>query len=543
MNTLSERPNLEHLRKQAKELLRLYRAGNESALERLRQHLPAARGKADAALAGMRLRLHDMQSCLAREYGFTSWNDLKDGVELRCAQVKDMAAVRQYWLGLVYGGDLAGGAGRPRPTLAAKVLADQPAIVGGDAMLACAIGDEVTVRRAIKADQSWVTRNGGALAVAPIVAVTHSSLIKLPRFREGLLRTLRLLLDNGADPNAAYLNRRPPHSLEQPGTERLTALYGAAGKNHDAEMTRQLLAAGADGNDNESLYHSIEDPDPALPCTRALLEAGTRVEGSNALAKILDIDNLDGLKLLLRYARRGDPDLGRILHWAIYRGRSIEHVRALLEAGADPKYLDEHRRDVLQHAADHCLPEILRLLGGSVGPLTDVEAFVSACARADEQEARRLCKPDVFASLTPAQLKQLPNLAMSGRDDSVRLMVELGWPIATRGGDIDGSALNWAVFRGRPELTEFLMAHGASFREPHGYGSDVLGTLSWASVNEPRNDGDWPGCAAAMLKHGLPKATPGPDSHSTGTYRTVIVDGRSVTVPEEVADVLLGQEA
>lgn len=543
MNTLSERPNLEHLRKQAKELLRLYRAGNESALERLRQHLPAARGKADAALAGMRLRLHDMQSCLAREYGFTSWNDLKDGVELRCAQVKDMAAVRQYWLGLVYGGDLAGGAGRPRPTLAAKVLADQPAIVGGDAMLACAIGDEVTVRRAIKADQSWVTRHGGALAVAPIVAVTHSSLIKLPRFREGLLRTLRLLLDNGADPNAAYLNRRPPHSLEQPGTERLTALYGAAGKNHDAEMTRQLLAAGADGNDNESLYHSIEDPDPALPCTRALLEAGTRVEGSNALAKILDIDNLDGLKLLLRYARRGDPDLGRILHWAIYRGRSIEHVRALLEAGADPKYLDEHRRDVLQHAADHCLPEILRLLGGSVGPLTDVEAFVSACARADEQEARRLCKPDVFASLTPAQLKQLPNLAMSGRDDSVRLMVELGWPIATRGGDIDGSALNWAVFRGRPELTEFLMAHGASFREPHGYGSDVLGTLSWASVNEPRNDGDWPGCAAAMLKHGLPKATPGPDSHSTGTYRTVIVDGRSVTVPEEVADVLLGQEA
>lgn len=543
MNTLSERPNLEHLRKQAKELLRLYRAGNESALERLRQHLPAARGKANAALAGMRLRLHDMQSCLAREYGFTSWNDLKDGVELRCAQVKDMAAVRQYWLGLVYGGDLAGGAGRPRPTLAAKVLADQPAIVGGDAMLACAIGDEVTVRRAIKADQSWVTRHGGALAVAPIVAVTHSSLIKLPRFREGLLRTLRLLLDNGADPNAAYLNRRPPHSLEQPGTERLTALYGAAGKNHDAEMTRQLLAAGADGNDNESLYHSIEDPDPALPCTRALLEAGTRVEGSNALAKILDIDNLDGLKLLLRYARRGDPDLGRILHWAIYRGRSIEHVRALLEAGADPKYLDEHRRDVLQHAADHCLPEILRLLGGSVGPLTDVEAFVSACARADEQEARRLCKPDVFASLTPAQLKQLPNLAMSGRDDSVRLMVELGWPIATRGGDIDGSALNWAVFRGRPELTEFLMAHGASFREPHGYGSDVLGTLSWASVNEPRNDGDWPGCAAAMLKHGLPKATPGPDSHSTGPYRTVIVDGRSVTVPEEVADVLLGQEA
>jgi hypothetical protein len=165
MNTLSERPNLDHLRKQAKELLRLYRAAEESALERLRQNLPAARGKANAALVGLQLRLHDMQSCLAREYGFSSWNELKDGVELRRAQAQDTMAVRQYWLGLVYGGDLAGSAGRPRPELAAKVLAEQPDIVGDDAMLACAIGDEAKVRRAIEADERWVTRDSGALRI------------------------------------------------------------------------------------------------------------------------------------------------------------------------------------------------------------------------------------------------------------------------------------------------------------------------------------------------------------------------------------------
>jgi hypothetical protein len=42
-----------------------------------------------------------------------------------------------------------------------------------------------------------------------------------------------------------------------------------------------LLDAGADPNDNESLYHSTENPD--LTCMQLLLQGGARVEDHPAL--------------------------------------------------------------------------------------------------------------------------------------------------------------------------------------------------------------------------------------------------------------------
>nr|AQQ74555.1 hypothetical protein [uncultured bacterium] len=545
---LPDRPSLDHLRKQAKDLLRLYRRADPTALARLRAALPAARGKADDALAAMSLRLHDMQSCIAREFGCASWLELKDQVELRRARAQDARTFQLHVLRLIHGGDVAGGLGRARPELAARVLAQYPELGSGDPWFACAIGDEARVRAAIAADAAWVNRAGGPLGIPPLVAVTHSGLATLDAYRENLHRCLRLLLDAGADPNQSIGNRWPPHSIETPGDDRLSALYGAAGKLHDERMTRMLLEAGANPNDNESLYHSVEDPRTELPCTRVLLEGGAKVVGSNALAHVLDYDNLAGLELLLEYTPHGDPDLKRILHWAIHRGRSVAHVRALIAAGADPRSLAAHghAKAASGHAAMAVLPEIQRLIlqGGTGEPETLDERFVAACARADEPEARRLLaeKPDVFATMTPAQRKQLPLLAMAGRDDAVRLMVTLGWPIAERGGDIDGSALNWAVFRGRPELAEFLLRQGASWREQHGYNSDVLGTLGWASMNMPRPDGDWPGCAAALLAHGLPPAREVPDALPSHDTRTLEIDGRRLTVPLDVAEALLAAD-
>lgn len=77
MNPLPDRLNLDHLKKQAKQLLRLYRSRDAAALARLRSALPAAAGVRDDELLSQELRLHDAQSCLAREHGFASWADLK----------------------------------------------------------------------------------------------------------------------------------------------------------------------------------------------------------------------------------------------------------------------------------------------------------------------------------------------------------------------------------------------------------------------------------------------------------------------------------
>src|SRR5262245_65631103 len=81
MPQLPEYPNLEHLKTQAKDLLRLYQNNDPQAFVRFRKSLPAAEDKADSAIAAMGLKLHDAQSCIAREYGFPAWQNLRNFVD------------------------------------------------------------------------------------------------------------------------------------------------------------------------------------------------------------------------------------------------------------------------------------------------------------------------------------------------------------------------------------------------------------------------------------------------------------------------------
>jgi hypothetical protein len=57
MNKLPDRANLADLKKQTKDLIRLYRDGNPEAITRSRESLPAVAGRSDGQIAALGLRL------------------------------------------------------------------------------------------------------------------------------------------------------------------------------------------------------------------------------------------------------------------------------------------------------------------------------------------------------------------------------------------------------------------------------------------------------------------------------------------------------
>jgi hypothetical protein len=78
---LSENPSLEHLKHQAKDLLKDNASLDASAAQRLREFHPRLRNARDAEIFATPLKLSDAQLAIAREYGFPSWPRLKRHIE------------------------------------------------------------------------------------------------------------------------------------------------------------------------------------------------------------------------------------------------------------------------------------------------------------------------------------------------------------------------------------------------------------------------------------------------------------------------------
>jgi hypothetical protein len=81
VRVLPPKANLDHLKYQAKDLLREHRLGDLAAAQRIREFHPRFAGASDEEIFRAQLRLSDAQLAIARESGFASWARLKRHIE------------------------------------------------------------------------------------------------------------------------------------------------------------------------------------------------------------------------------------------------------------------------------------------------------------------------------------------------------------------------------------------------------------------------------------------------------------------------------
>ena len=81
VNALSARVNLEQSRKQAKDLLKAFKAGDTQVLDRIRWNHPRFRGLKDADIQKRKFVLADAQLVIARMHYFESWPKLLQHIE------------------------------------------------------------------------------------------------------------------------------------------------------------------------------------------------------------------------------------------------------------------------------------------------------------------------------------------------------------------------------------------------------------------------------------------------------------------------------
>ena len=519
---LPERANLEQLKKQAKSLLQAARNQDPSALERFRAILAPSRPVDEKTVA-----LHDAQFVIAREYGFKSWNDLREHVE---EQSLSFSAAVDEFVRCATGG----AQGR-----ALRLLTRHPGIAHANLFTELVLGDDQAVQARLRARPEAAIQRGGAQNWEPLQYVCHTCLHHdSPERANGLVKIARELLSQGANPNGEYdwnWHRELPR----------TVLWGSLIAMGHIALAELLLEKGANATDGVSMH----------------IAAGS--------------GNLPALELLHRFGGNfngipgGVPPLRYILGWAHPEG--IAGIRWLLEHGADPnvawaepgdaplhvaaqrwdvamvELLVSHGADIHQRSSDgrtahtkaalHGNGEIAAWLlrHGAKEELSPLERFVSACTSGDRARANLLLAehPNLRNQLRGEHHLMMHVPADRGDSRILEVMLECGFDPNVK--DHDGvTSLHRTAMAGRVDAARVLLAHGASVNALDGMFAAT--PLVWACEgwSHDRLDGsDHVAVARLLLAAGSPREWTAPEKapDPEGTHERLIELCRAAEAP------------
>ncbi|HEY7306909.1 MAG TPA: ankyrin repeat domain-containing protein [Bryobacteraceae bacterium] len=505
---LPAKPNLEYLKKQAKDLLRNFHQHDAAAVERLRSLAPGA--AEDPKLA-------DAQYATAREYGFATWQRLKEHVE-------SLALARQPAEALS-AAVCASDANRVAQILeshpAVKAQINQPMADYGGGMQALLAAVQRSDRKTIDvllqagADihaRSWSWAGGiGVLdecapAMAAFLMERGAVLDAHAAARLGMLEQLRGLV--AADP--AVVRAR--------GFNGQTPLHCASA----VEIARYLLEQGAE-IDARDLQHESTAAQHMLRVVQARHYSRDRQEIAHYLVTqgcrtdIFMAAALGDLELARRhfetdpacirmriseeYFPKQDSRSGGTIYFQIFGRQRTPHLVAR----------DFGHEEVFRFLMDHS-PENVKL--AQAFELGDDRLF----------QALQASRPNLAESLSDDERRQLPDAAQNNNTSAVRLMLAAGWPVDAKG-EYRMTSLSWAAWHGNAEMVREILRYRPELeRNDCDHGITALGSALHGSENGwHRDTGDYAATVEALLDAGAkaPKLTD--DLEASDVVRDVLL--------------------
>lgn len=330
-----------------------------------------------------------------------------------------------------------------------------------------------------------------------------------PSRSTAFLRTATALLDAGADPNTGFWTTGK-HA------ERETALYGAAGVAHHAELTRLLIERGADPNDGEAVYHSPESHD--LGAMKTLVETG-KISAENLVMMLIrkhDWHDYEGAKYLLEHGAdpNGERRRGWLpLHHALARDNAPATIELLLDHGADPMLPTEGLTAVAR-AAREGRSDVLELFEQRAIPLefNGVDRLIAACAMGDAAAVRAIQErePRLVDQVLALGGELLARFAGTGNPAGVRQLLAVGVGVDTPFAAGDGywdvaensTALHVAAWRAQHATVRLLIERGAAVNVRDGKGRTPLMLAVRACVDSYWTEMRSPDSVRALLEGG-----------------------------------------